>query len=203
MRISRGALLHNAREAFSEGFRTFASDVLAADAWGHGRELVQGVLDEAGFTPAQDGDLDALRLLGLPGGADTAIPAMTLAGTVLGVKALQRGEGVSYGYLFRAASDTRIALVTGGYAQGIARSLGGHVAVSIQARSHPIVGRVAMDVCVADVGNADINRGDEVIFFGDPAHGAPSLSRWIATSGLTAGEIVTMIGLRATREETS
>ncbi|MCH3159094.1 hypothetical protein K3X38_14655, partial [Listeria monocytogenes] len=53
------------------------------------------------------------------------VPAMTLVGTVLSTKRLLAGEGVSYGYRFRAPADTRVALVTGGYAQGVVRSAGG------------------------------------------------------------------------------
>ena len=50
-------------------------------------------------------------------------------GTVLVVKPLRAGEGVSYGYTHRAARDTRIALVVGGYAQGIVRALGNRAPV--------------------------------------------------------------------------
>ena len=62
---------------------------------------------------------------------------MSLRGTVLSVKALRQGEGVSYGHTYRAPSDTRVALVTGGYAQGIVRALGNRVDVMIAERMRP------------------------------------------------------------------
>ncbi|HKT57509.1 MAG TPA: alanine racemase C-terminal domain-containing protein, partial [Microbacterium sp.] len=126
--------------------------------------------------------------------------AMRLSGTALVVKRLRAGEGVSYGYRHRAARDTRIALVTGGYAQGIVRSLGGAADVVISGVRRPIVGRVAMDVCMIDIDDLDVRRGDEAVFFGDPALGEPSVRDWAAATGLHESEIVTAVGRRALRE---
>jgi alanine racemase len=126
---------------------------------------------------------------------------MTLEGTVLSTKALRTGEGVSYGYLHRATADTRIALVTGGYAQGVVRALGGRATVLIAGQRLPIVGRVAMDVCVVDVGDAGIPRGATVTFFGGA--GASSVAAWASATGLSAAEILTAVGLNATREWTA
>ena len=76
-----------------------------------------------------------------------------LRGAVLSLKRLRQGEGVSYGYTHRApARHAVVALVTGGYAQGVVRALGNAASVVIAGERHPIVGRVAMDVCVVDVG---------------------------------------------------
>ena len=198
---------------------------LRADAWGHGApavaaELLAAGVDRlfvhdvpsarlladagvAGATTTDLPDLDPLTLYGLPGGARDATPAMRLSGTVLSVKPLRAGEGVSYGYAFRAVSETRVALVTGGYAQGVVRTLGGRVDVTIDGERHPIIGRVAMDVCVVDVGPHEVRRGSEVVFFGDPHDGEPSLSEWMAATRLGAAELVTAVGLRATREHTA
>ena len=125
---------------------------------------------------------------------------MRLTGSVLTVKPLQAGEGVSYGYTHRAPRDTSVALVVGGYAQGIVRALGNRVSVGIAGERHPIIGRVAMDVCVVDVGGARVLPRAEVVFFGDPAAGEPSLGEWVEATGLTARELATAVGLRAVRE---
>ncbi len=218
-RISRGALTANARAAGERGIRSFDPSILRADAWGHGARLVQEVLDAEGFLraeghrvgrredsesramPGRAHTLSATQLFGLPGSEDAVAPALRLTGTVLSVKDLRAGEGVSYGYAFRAAADTRIALVTGGYAQGVVRALGGSVDVAIAGERRPIVGRVAMDVCVVEIADAAVRRGDEVLFLGDPARSEPSLGEWARVTGLTAGELVTTVGLRAIREE--
>ncbi|MDU0368546.1 alanine racemase C-terminal domain-containing protein [Microbacterium sp. KSW4-17] len=171
------------------------ADALAADAWGHGAAWVASVLADLGMDAAA---LDPVALYGLPG-AHTR-PVMSLRGRALGTKPLLRGEGVSYGYTHRAPHDTTVALVTGGYAQGVVRALGNAATVSIDGRRHRIVGRVAMDVSVVDVGDTAITRGAEVVFFGDPADGHPSLEEWADATGLTAAEIVAMVGARAERE---
>lgn len=177
---------------------------LSHDAWGHGEAAVAEALRASGLTVAAPGSSSGAgalaTLYGLPG--SHGAPALRLVGTVLSVKPLLAGEGVSYGYTHRADTDTRVALVTGGYAQGIVRALGNHAAVAIAGERRPIVGRVAMDVCVVDVGDVRVERGDEVVFFGDPASDEPSLGDWVLATGLTAAEIITTIGQRATREYT-
>ena len=131
--VSRGALRRNAPRATGG-----TDDVLAADGWGHGAGWVASVLSDLGMDAAP---LDAAVLFGLPG--SHAQPVLSLRGKALGTKPLLRGEGVSYGYTHRAPHDTTVALVTGGYAQGVVRALGNAAAVGIAGRRHRIVGRVA------------------------------------------------------------
>jgi len=210
VRLSRAALRRN---ALALGDRP--AD-LRRDAWGHGILPVAEVLVDAGVHAAlvDAGDEEAAAMAGLEprltGSADGdtlygiapgTSAVMTLEGTVLSTKALRTGEGVSYGYLHRATADTRIALVTGGYAQGVVRALGGRATVLIAGQRLPIVGRVAMDVCVVDVGDAGIPRGATVTFFG--AAGASSVAACASATGLSAAEILTAVGLNATREWTA
>jgi alanine racemase len=218
-RISRAALTANARAARERGIRSYGSSLLEADAWGHGAELVRDVLAAEEFVPEETvrevrrgdvehgavvgrpGTLQPSWLFGLPDSEHATAPALRLTGTVLSVKDLRAGEGVSYGYAYRASTDTRVALVTGGYAQGIVRGLGGAVHVAIARGRHPIIGRVAMDVCVVEITDAAVRRGEEALFLGDPAQGEPSLAEWVRATGLSAGELVTTVGLRAIRKE--
>jgi alanine racemase len=119
---------------------------------------------------------------------------------VLSRKPLRAGEGVSYGYTHRASRDTEIALVTGGYAQGVVRALGNVATVRVAGSRHPIIGRVAMDVCVIDVGASPVGVGDDVVFFGDPARDEPTVRDWENATGMRAGELVTAVGLRTARD---
>ena len=191
---------------------------LRADAWGHGvvevarivldagasvvlvDEVDAAVLAELGLPATTDAraDVDPHVLFGLPG--SNVDPAMRLTGTVLSTKPLDAGDGVSYGYLYRAAGPTRVALVTGGYAQGIVRSLGNSARVEIRGRLHPVVGRVAMDVCVVEIGDADLDEGDEVTYFGGAGPAAQQVADWARITGLTPPEIVTAVGMHARRE---
>lgn len=172
---------------------------MPADAYGHGFVDIARVLAGAGLTVA-DAEVESAHAEALLGLTPGFRPVMRLSGSVLAVKSLRAGEGVSYGYTHRASRDTSIALVVGGYAQGIVRALGNRVSVSIGGERHPIVGRVAMDVCVVDIGDRPAHRRDDVVFFGDAEAGEPSLAEWAAATRLTALELVTAVGLRAVRE---
>ncbi|HYI51327.1 MAG TPA: alanine racemase C-terminal domain-containing protein [Microbacterium sp.] len=216
-RISLSALKVNLRAVLATT-RTGLID-LRADAWGHGVEVVARSAVSAGADRLLIDEADAAALagivdparLGLAGSSTSpeAVygltagfePVLSLRGRVLSLKSLKEGEGVSYGYTHRAAHDTRVALVTGGYAQGVVRALGNAASVQIAGERHPIVGRVAMDVCVVDVGPGDhVQRGAEVVFFGGEGPTSPSLAEWSAATGMTAAELVTAVGLRNARE---
>ncbi|WP_040164319.1 alanine racemase [Microbacterium gorillae] len=206
-RVSRSAVERNLsghpREVFVD---------LRHDGWGLGAELLESVAREKGLAGAMtdDGPVAftgevpesfAVITPGLTAGTlSGAVPALTLVGRVLGVKPLLTGEGVSYGYVHRASTDTRVALVTGGYAQGILRSLGSQLSVLVAGEPRPIVGRVAMDVCVVDIGDLDVAIGDEVAYLGDPERGEPAIQEWVALTGLSPEELLVSIGRRARRE---
>jgi len=129
---------------------------------------------------------------GFPGvdGQRRGTPALRAAGRIVTVKRIRAGEGVSYGYTHRAAADGRIGLVTGGYAQGVVRALGNRASVSVRGRRRRIVGRVAMDVCVIELGDGPAAAGDEVVFLGDPERGEPEVGEWMTATGMSASELV-------------
>ncbi|MGO3231914.1 MAG: alanine racemase C-terminal domain-containing protein [Microbacterium sp.] len=200
------------RDAYGHGVLPVARAVLAAGARTvrvDGAEQVR-MLHSAGLaaTDADAPDIDAELLYGLPAeGQGDLRPVMRLAGTVMSIKPLRRGEAVSYGYTHRATEDTTLALVTGGYAQAIVRALGNRAHVELRGRMHPIVGRIAMDVCVIDLGGSPqlsevpAAEGDEVTYFGGAGPARATLREWAAATGLTAAELVCAAGLRASRVE--
>ncbi|MFT4219101.1 MAG: alanine racemase C-terminal domain-containing protein [Microbacterium sp.] len=210
--ISRGALEANARRGAAQAGTDAVAD-LRRDAFGHGIETVASALAAAGVRLARVDEpgtaagvtetdasptLDSRTLYGLPGG--DGAPVMRLAGSVLSLKRLLAGEGVSYNHTHIAERDTRIALVSGGFGQGVARGLGNRVSVEIGGARHPVVGRVAMDVCVVDVGDAPVEPGDEVVYFGGEGPARDALEEWEDATGLTAAELVCALGLRVRRE---
>lgn len=127
------------------------------------------------------------------------VPAMTLRGRVAAVRQVPAGAGVSYDYTWRAPVDSRLALVPLGYADGIPRQASGRAQVSIDTRRHPVVGRIAMDQFVVNLGDDAVAVGDEVVLFGDPATGVPSADEWAHAAGTINYEIVTRIGRRVPR----
>ncbi|MGM7665744.1 alanine racemase C-terminal domain-containing protein [Microbacterium sp. A93] len=219
--ISRSALADAAVAAVAAGGRI--AD-LRGDAYGHGvlivaraviaagaQSVVVDSLEEArllnreGIASTSSGapDIDARLLYGIPdaAGRSGSRPVLRLTGRVLSTKALRAGDAVSYGYTYRAPSDGNVALVTGGYAQGIVRALGNRAHVEINGVLRPIIGRVAMDVCVVDLDGVDAAPGDEVTYFGGQGPAAWQLAEWARVTGMTSAELLTVAAKHAVRGE--
>jgi alanine racemase len=131
-------------------------------------------------------------------------PAMELSAEIVSVKRVPAGAGVSYGYAYRTAAETTLALVPLGYADGIPRHASSSVGrpgapVSINGKTYRVCGRVAMDQFVVDVGDDEVRVGDRAILFGDPTTGVPSADDWADAADTINYEIVTRIGPRVTR----
>ncbi|GAB3404180.1 alanine racemase [Schumannella luteola] len=126
-------------------------------------------------------------------------PVMEVSAGIAHVKRVPAGEGVSYGYIHRTTAPTTLALVPLGYADGVPRSASGGARVAIGGVQHPVVGRIAMDQFVVDVGDAAVAVGDRAVLWGDPATGAPSAEDWADAAGTIDYEIVTRVGGRAER----
>jgi len=129
------------------------------------------------------------------------IPAMTVKCAVALVKSIKAGEGVSYGHTWVAQQDTTVALMPVGYADGVFRSLGGRLDVSINGRRRPGVGRICMDQFLVDLGpgQVDVAEGDEAILFGPGAHGEPTAQDWADLLDTIHYEVVTSPRGRITR----
>lgn len=126
-------------------------------------------------------------------------PAMTLRGRVAAVRRIEAGTGASYGHVWRASRPTTLALVPLGYADGVPRQASGRGEVWLAGARRPVVGRIAMDQFLVDVGDDEVAVGDEVVLFGDPATGAPSADDWGDAADTIGYEIVTRIGPRVPR----
>lgn len=123
-------------------------------------------------------------------------PVMTLYSSVASVNDLPAGAGVSYGFDWVAPSDTRIALVPIGYADGLPRAASGRAEVAIGGVRYPVRGRIAMDQIVVEIGTADVRPGVRVDVWGDPAAGVPSADEWAEWAGTIGYELVTKVGRR-------
>jgi len=127
-------------------------------------------------------------------------PAMKLKAKLHLVKTVKAGMSVGYGGTAITKSDTKLGVVTLGYADGIPRNannLAGVFAAGVRA---PLIGRVSMDQFVVDLGiNSLAKTGDEVIVFGDGTGGEYTADEWAKASGTINYEIVTRIGSRVPR----
>lgn len=94
-------------------------------------------------------------------------PVMTLKTRVSQVRDLPAGTTVSYGRTFKGEKPFRTAVMLAGYADGYNRRMSNNTTVTINGKRYPQVGRICMDMCMADITGADeIKRGDEVTLVG-------------------------------------
>jgi alanine racemase len=126
--------------------------------------------------------------------------AMKLKAKLHLVKAVKAGVSVGYGGTAVTKSDTKLGVVTLGYADGIPRNANNLAGVFVAGKRAPLIGRVSMDQFVVDLGISSLAKtGDEVIVFGDGGGGEYTIDEWAKASGTINYEIVTRIGPRVPR----
>ena len=123
-------------------------------------------------------------------------PAMTLRAPVIHVKDLAAGQPVSYNATWHAPTDTRVATVRIGYADGYPRSLSSRASAVLNGVRVPQIGRVCMDQILLEVGSLEVSVGDLVTLFGSGAITADQVAGWAGTNSY---EILTGISARVPR----
>lgn len=133
-------------------------------------------------------------------------PALSLKARISHVKPVVAGSSISYGQRHTFETDTIVATVPIGYADGVPRRLfevGGHVLIGGTRCS--IVGVVTMDQLMVDCGRLGdaVAVGDEVVLIGeqDGPDGAQRIRAedWADSLGTIGYEIVCGIGGRVPR----
>jgi alanine racemase len=165
---------------FSAGGAQQASDLDVSVRGSHGK-------DARYFEPA-----GALYGLGADACEHGLIAAMRVSARVLITKQIEEGEGVSYGYTFRAKARTNLAMIAIGYADGLDRDAGNSASVFLRGAQRQIIGRVAMNAAVLDLGDDTSMPGDEAVLFGGA--GEPSVGSWAFALGVSEDEVVTVFG---------
>lgn len=94
-------------------------------------------------------------------------PVMTLKSRVALVRDIPKGSSISYGRLYKAERDMKVAVISIGYADGFPRRLTNRAIMTINGKQYNQIGRVCMDMCMCDVTGSDVKRGDEVVIFGE------------------------------------
>ena len=105
-------------------------------------------------------------------------PALAWKTHVLGLRDVPAGQALGYGGAYVTPAPARIAVVSVGYGDGLARKISiasagapeaatGHGQVLLRGQRAPIVGRISMDLTLVDVTRiAGAAIGDEVVLIG-------------------------------------
>ena len=94
-------------------------------------------------------------------------PVLTWKTRILSLRDVQAKQPLGYGGIYITKAPARIAVLPVGYADGLNRELSSRGRVIVREHYAPIVGRISMDLTLADVtGLKGVSVGDEVILLG-------------------------------------
>lgn len=126
-------------------------------------------------------------------------PVMELKAVISHVKAVEKGDCISYGRTFVADRRMRIATVTIGYADGYSRLLSSKGEILVHGKRCKIVGRVCMDQLMIDVSDAQAEAGDIVTLIGKDGGDCITADELASVYGTIGYEVVCGISKRVPR----
>jgi len=107
-------------------------------------------------------------------------PALTWKTKIIQIKTVSAGGKIGYGGTYVAKHKLKLAVLSAGYWEGYDRKLSNAGIVLIKNKKCPIIGRICMNLMMADVSKVkDVKLGDDVILLG---------------MGITADDLADQIG---------
>lgn len=144
-----------------------------------------------------------IALTGTLGGPRASVPlrpALAFKTRIARFHHLPVGATVGYDRTYVVRRPTRAALLLAGYADGVPRALSNRGEVLVRGRRAPLIGRVSMDQCLADVTDIpEAQVGDEVVFFGRQGDAEITLVEFAAWADTIPHEALCRLGPRVPR----
>lgn len=127
-------------------------------------------------------------------------PALSLRSRIVQIRTMSGGETVSYGRTYVIPRDTVVATIPIGYADGFSRMLSGRAQVLVNGKKVPVIGRVCMDQCLVDIGDAgEVRLGDIVTLIGTDNGESIRAEEIAVWAGSIPHEVLCTIGKRVQR----
>lgn len=126
-------------------------------------------------------------------------PALSFKSRVTYLKRVPKGTPLGYGGIYITPSETTVATIPVGYADGFSRKLSNKGWVLIRGRKYSVVGRVSMDLTIVDVGKNGVSMGDEVVLIGEQGDQIISADDLAKLEDSISYEVVCAIGKRVPR----
>lgn len=118
-------------------------------------------------------------------------PVLQVKAKVTQVKTIAAGTGVSYGHRFVATKDTKIAIVSIGYADGVPRNLSNHLQAIVQGQLVPQIGAITMDQLILDVNELEnVQPGEIVTLIGRDGEQEITADHWANSLNTISWEII-------------
>ncbi|GGG54409.1 serine racemase VanT catalytic subunit [Paenibacillus radicis (ex Gao et al. 2016)] len=128
-------------------------------------------------------------------------PVLSLKAAVSLVKSVQAGDSIGYGGDYISPGDGRIATISIGYADGVARAYaerGGYVL--IHGQQAKIVGKICMDQLMVDVTDIEgVRQGDTATLIGRDGDQAITAAAIADRLGTLTNEVLVSLGSRVER----
>ncbi|MBW5470513.1 serine racemase VanT catalytic subunit [Brevibacillus formosus] len=128
-------------------------------------------------------------------------PVLSLKARVVQVKQVEKGASVGYGRAYTAQKDSKIAIVSIGYADGVPRMLSQAGATClIKGKRRPIIGFVCMDQLIVDITDMEgVQRGEVVTFIGSDQEEGITPEEMAHQCKTITNELVSRLGERVKR----
>ncbi|MDD7384457.1 MAG: alanine racemase [Actinomycetaceae bacterium] len=124
--------------------------------------------------------------------------AMQFSASVMQVRDVPAGTGISYGHTAVVDHAAHIAVIPVGYADGIPRHASNCGPVTISGQRTHVLGRVCMDQFMVQT-QPEVKEGDRAVLFGDAHDGYATADDWADLSGTIGYEVTTALSLRIPR----
>ena len=126
--------------------------------------------------------------------------ALTFRSSVSQIKHLPKGATIGYSRKYTLQRDSKVALISAGYGDGLARSAGSGAKVIIRGKTAPIIGIVSMDQASVDVSDlGEVEVGDEAVIVGEMGSESISIEDYCKALGITPAQALTAITKRVAR----
>jgi len=127
-------------------------------------------------------------------------PILTLKTRLTAIRDLPVGTGIGYGHTHVLTRDTRVGVISAGYADGLPLALSNRGYMLIRGVPCPVLGRISMDYTVVSLEKLDAAQiGDEVICLGGEGDQAIHVEDWAQIKGTHPYEIICSFGNRVER----
>lgn len=121
---------------------------------------------------------------------------MGLKGRITNIHKMQKGEGISYGYTYKADKDITVATIPVGYADGIPRALSNKIYGELNGQKVKQIGNITMDQMMFDITGIEANEGDIITLLNDKDL---SIDNWAKIIGTINYELPCRLKVRLPR----
>jgi alanine racemase len=130
----------------------------------------------------------------------TLLPVMSFKTRIILIKEFPKGYSIGYGRSYTTRRPAKIATIPVGYGDGYGIILSNGGEVLIRGKRAPIVGRISMDLCTADITDIPCCQvGDEVVMLGHQHNEYISANELAEKSHTISYDILCALGKRAPR----